>query len=177
MNKIDNYKYVSTTKGDKGTSKNYSNVTYSKSDLLFETLGSIDELSSVLGIVYHQTTSKVEIKEIQLTLQHIGSLIATSKSDVRKGKLTQIDNTNISKIETLEQYLIDHCSIEPKFVLPGSDTSIVGAYFDLARSVTRRAERNLVRFVEYNERNDLDYCIKYLNRLSDLLFLFARSLA
>ena len=177
MKKIDNFKYISTTKGDKGTSKNYSNETYSKSDLLFETLGNIDELSSVLGIVYHHTTNKEEVKEMQITLQYIGSLVATSNSVFRKEKLIQIDNTHISKIERLEQYLLDQCNIEPKFVLPGSDTSIVGAYFDLARSVTRRAERSLVRFVESNKRNDLDYCVKYLNRLSDLLFLYARSLA
>jgi len=67
--------------------------------------------------------------------------------------------------------LLEKSNIEPKFVLPGSDTSKVGAFYDFARSITRRAERSLVKFVEVHKRNDLDYCIKYLNRLSDLLFI------
>ena len=58
MKKIDDYRFISTTKGDKGTSKNYSNEEFSKSDILFDALGSLDELSSVLGVVYHYTDSK-----------------------------------------------------------------------------------------------------------------------
>lgn len=177
MRKIDDYKFISTAKGDKGTSKNYSNKMLSKSDILFETLGNIDELSSVLGVVYHYTNQQQEIKDIQKTLQHISSLVATTDEWIRKDKLIQIDESDISKIELLEQTLLEKSNIEPRFVLPGSDTSKVGAFYDLARSVARRAERSLVRFIEQNDRSDLDYCIKYVNRLSDLLFIYARSLS
>ena len=177
MRKIDDYKFIPTTKGDKGTSKNYSNETYSKSDVLFETLGNIDELNSVLGLVYHYTNQQEEIRNIQKTLQHISSLVATTDEWIRKDKLIQLDETDISKIELLEQNLLKQSNIKPIFVLPGSDTSKVGAFYDLARSVARRAERSLVRFVENNDRNDLDYCVKYVNRLSDLLFIYARSLS
>jgi len=177
MKKIDNYKFISTSKGDKGTSTNYSNEVYSKSDILFELIGNIDELSSVLGIVYHYTNDKEEIKDIQTTLQHISSLIATTDENIRNNKLIQIDDLNLSKLEYKEQMLLEKSNIEPKFVLPGSDTSKVGAYYDFARSIARRAERSLVKFVEVHKRNDLDYCIKYLNRLSDLLFIYSRSLA
>lgn len=174
MRKIDDFKFISTAKGDKGTSKNYSNVTFSKSDILFETLGNIDELSSVLGVLYHYADEKQEIKNIQSTLQHISSLVATSDETTRQTKLIQIDESNVTILEEREQALLEKSNIKPEFVLPGSDTSQVGSYYDLSRSIARRAERSIVRFKEINSRNDLDYCIKYINRLSDLLFIYAR---
>jgi len=177
MKKIDDYKFISTAKGDKGTSRNYSNEEFSKSDILFDTLGSIDELSSALGVVYHYTESKDEIRLIQKTLQNISSLVATSTSSSQRDKLAEINNEDIKELEKQEQGLLAKSKILPKFVLPGSDTSKTGAYFDLARSIARRTERNLVRFIEKNQRNDLQYCLMYINRLSDLLFIYARALA
>ena len=177
MKKIDSFKYISTSKGDKGASKDYSNISLSKSDILFETLGNIDELSSVLGVLYHYAEEKQEIKYIQKSLQHISSLIATSDELIRKEKLIHINQEDIFKLESLEQSLLINCEIKPVFVLPGSDTSKVGAYYDLCRSVTRRAERSLVKFIEFKKRKDLNICLKYLNRLSDLLFIYSRSLA
>lgn len=177
MKKIDNYKVISTTGGDKGTSKNYSNIEFSKSNVLFGALGDIDELSSSLGVLYHMTEDKAIIKVIQKKLQNISSLIATSDEGVRKDRLVKIVIEDIEYLENKEQALLSESNIEPLFVLPGSDTSKVGAYYDLARSITRRAERSLVLFVEVNDRDDLDLSMKYINRLSDLLFIYARSLA
>jgi len=177
MKKIDNFKFISTAKGDKGNSKNYSNEELSKSDILFDTLGTIDELSSILGLLFHYAENKDEIKTIQKTLQHINSLIATTDETIRKSKLVQIRIEDIVYLEQKEQALLKDGKIEPIFVLPGSDTTLIGAYYDLARSVARRSERSVVRFIEKNKRTDLDFCLKYLNRLSDLLFIYARSLA
>ena len=177
MKKIDNYKVISTTSGDKGLSRNYSNVELSKSNILFEVLGNIDELSSTLGVLYHMTENKDIIRLIQTKLQHISSLIATSDNSARRDSLVKITYDDIKVIEELEQMILNDTVIEPIFVLPGSDTSNVGSYYDLARSVTRRAERSLVMFTEINRRSDLKYCMQYLNRLSDLLFIYARSLA
>ena len=177
MKKIDNYKFISTTKGDKGTSRNYSNEVFPKSDILFDTLGTIDELSSILGLVYHYSNAKEDIRHIQKTLQNISSLIATSDESVKRDKLVKITDEDILYLESLEQGLLAKSSILPEFVLPGSDTSKEGAFYDLARSVARRSERIVVRFIEKNKRTDLDFCLKYLNRLSDLLFIYARSMA
>jgi len=177
MKKIADYKIISTTKGDQGTSRNYSNEEYSKSDILFDVLGNLDELSSTLGIVYHFTKDNKDIKGIQKNLQDISSLVATSNKVIRETKLVQITDEDISKLELLEQTLLKKSKIEPVFVLPGSDTSKNGAFYDLARSIARRGERSLVKFIEKNKRDDLNMCLKYLNRLSDLLFIYARSLA
>lgn len=175
MKKIDNAKVISTKKGDEGTSRNYSNDVLEKTDILFDAVGSIDELSSLLGVVYHQCDYKSEIKRVQLDLQHIMSLLATNINDRNFEKLIQIDNDDINWIENLEQSILNQCEILPRFVLPGSDSSIAGAYLDLARSITRRTERIVIMFAKEYQRHDLDTVKRYLNRLSDLLFIMARS--
>ncbi len=173
--KLTSYKQISTKKGDKGTSTNYSNDTFTKDDALFETLGTIDELSSLLGVVYHETTSHHEsIQSIQRVLQDINALIATTNQDVFQ-KLPKVDQAKIDLIEQLEEKVMSEAKIEPRFVLPGSESSKESAYFDLARAVTRRCERRIVSFINIHQRNDLDDVLKYINRLSDLLFLIART--
>lgn len=174
--KIDNVNTISTKKGDSGTSKNYSNQTFTKDDILFETLGNIDELSSILGLTFHHTNYE-KIKIYQTTLQAINSLIATDQAIApdRYQALRQINDKDIEALEEEGQKQLDTHPLEPRFVLPGSEASHAGAYFDLSRAVCRRAERTLVRFVNHNERKDLIYAQKYLNRFSDLLFILARS--
>lgn len=176
MDEIKDYRTISTKKGDKGTSRNYSNEEFAKSDLLFETLGTMDELSSHLGVCYHKGEYQEEIQKIQQNIQDINSLIATSDPKVRKDRLRPISEFDISFLETLEDTILESCHITPSFVLPGSDTSEAGACFDLTRAVARRAERMLVRFIDEHQRDDLDYVAAYVNRLSDLLFIIARSL-
>lgn len=173
--KIDNYTFISTKKGDGGTSRNYSNDTVPKIDILFDTLGSIDELSSMLGVAYHMTSYKQEIKEIQLDLQHIMSLIATRADDSRYHKLIHINTEDIERLEGWEQQILKDCHIEPRFVLPGSESTIEGAHLDVCRSLTRRCERTVLKYINRHDRLDLDKVKQYLNRLSDLLFIMARS--
>lgn len=175
MKEIKDYNVISTKKGDKGNSRNYSNEEYSKSDLLFESLGNVDELSSLLGLVYHYTNVE-SIKTIQRVLQDINSIIATNPESKNYQNLNFIKEEDVNILENLEQELLAIKPLEPKFVLPGSDASLKGAYFDLARSVTRRVERSLVRYSLREKRNDLDTSLKYLNRLSDLLFIYARNI-
>ncbi len=173
---IDNIYHVSTKQGDKGSSKNYSNESLPKHDILFETLGTIDELSSVLGITFHHTHYE-QIKVIQRTLESINSLVATNpQSDAEKyASLRKITDDDIDFVESEEKKILAIKALEPKFHLPGSDTTPAGSYFDYSRTITRRAERMLVRFIANNERDDLDVPARYLNRLSDLMFLLARN--
>ncbi|MFH5882148.1 MAG: cob(I)yrinic acid a,c-diamide adenosyltransferase [Candidatus Izemoplasmataceae bacterium] len=173
---IKDIKQISTKKGDSGTSRNYSNDLYSKDDVLFDTLGTMDELSSFLGLTFHYTNYE-KIKTIQATLQAINALIATNVKTHKEtyDKLRHINEKDIQFIEEEEQTLLSHAPIEPRFFLPGSEASIAGAYFDLARAICRRAERMLVKFINTNEREDLSFVRQYLNRLSDLLFILARN--
>ena len=171
---IRSYKQISTKKGDKGTSSDYSNNQYSKDDILFTVLGNVDELTSLLGVTYHYSDFKEIIKDVQKKLQDINSLIATTDEFVRKN-LYQIDIKDIKALESYEEELMKTTLIKPVFVLPGSDATKESAYLDLSRSVARRCERSLVTFVRVNQRDDLHDSLKFMNRLSDLLFIMARN--
>lgn len=173
MKKIDNINMISTKKGDSGTSRNYSNKVLPKSDLLFDTLGDLDELTSYFGLVYHRSTFKEEIRLIQQVIQKINSMIATDDhSKLKESSL--VTNSDVLFIEEWSERLLRYTDILPVFVLPGSDTSLEGAYFDILRSLARRSERSLVKLYESNPRSELEICLQYLNRLSDLLFVIAR---
>ncbi len=165
---------ISTKNGDLGMSKNYSNESFQKTDIVFDTLGTIDEFSATLGLAYQYTHEPI-ILTIQRTLQDINTLIATNPESERYKQITQITEKDIEVLEAKQQALLDFKPIEPRFVLPGSEASLGGAYFDLARTVCRRAERQLIRFIDSKKREDLTHPRSYMNRLSDLLFIFARN--
>ena len=176
MNKDALIRSISTTKGDQGTSQNYSQETLHKTDLLFEALGAMDELTSTLGVAYHYVQDVV-IMEIQSTIQTMNSLIATNPvvDQERFSKLKQIQPSDIEWLEHLGNVFLEKKPLEPRFVIPGSETSLGGAYLDLARAICRRAERCVLRFSNQANREDLKLVLVFLNRLSDFLFLFARS--
>lgn len=163
---------ISTKKGDKGQSKNYNNESFDKDDILFETLGTLDELNSYLGLTYH--FSKLNyLKIIQFDLQSISSIIATNPSSKLYTQLRQIKGEDIVLIEDKIQILLDKKPLDNHFYLPGSEKSITGAYYDVCRALTRRAERRIVEFSKSKTRRDLNLVKQYINRLSDLLFLLS----
>jgi cob(I)alamin adenosyltransferase len=176
IDKIEDATMISTKQGDKGTSKNYSSEELLKTNILFDTLGTMDELSSYLGVCFHLTPFKAEIRSIQTTLQHINSHLATNENDPRQEKITQVTIDDINYLEALEDKYIKQTNIKPVFVLPGSDSSKEGAYLDLARALARKAERQVNRFYEVENRAPRETVLQFLNRLSDLLFIMARSL-
>ncbi len=177
MKSIDKVKQISTKKGDSGQSKNYVNETLSKSDTLFDVLGDIDELSSQLGVTYHHTEIfKEEIKKVQLKLQHIMSVIATPRGVNKTKVLSNISEDDLMYLEKLEEEILKTAKIKAEFVLTGSDSTYESALLDLSRSIVRRAERQLVRYYEETKREELRLPQRYLNRLSDLLFIMARSI-
>ena len=175
MKNITNANIISTKKGDTGTSKNFSNQVLPKTDILFETLGGIDELSSSLGVAYHYVTYQKELQIIQRDLQNIMSIIATNVDDKHYQNLVKIDQNQIAYLEQLEQAILEKHPIKPVFVLPGSDSSKAGSYLDLSRSISRRIERTAYRFNDVYQRDDLKEVLQYLNRLSDVLYIMARS--
>ncbi|MGD9964835.1 MAG: ATP:cob(I)alamin adenosyltransferase [Candidatus Izemoplasmatales bacterium] len=166
VNKLDQ---IATKIGDSGSSKDFENRTFRKSHVLFETLGSIDEFSSFLGITYHYC--KLEfIKVIQMNLQNINSLIASEYDSDLYNILTQIKDEDVYILEEKIQSYLDKKPLEGRFYLPGSEKTKIGAYVDMSRTLARKAERQLIAFVDSQNRSDLEIAKKYLNRLSDYLF-------
>ncbi|MGD9760998.1 MAG: ATP:cob(I)alamin adenosyltransferase [Candidatus Izemoplasmatales bacterium] len=169
---VDKLDQITTKFGDSGLSKNFENKTFRKSHILFETLGAMDEFSSHLGLSYHYCHIEF-IKVIQMNLQNINSLIASDFDSDLYNILTQIKE---SDVEILEKKIQEYLAIKPleaRFYLPGSEKTIPGAYVDYSRALARRAERQLNAFVDYEKREDLEISKKYLNRLSDYLFILS----
>ncbi len=161
-------KIVITTKtGDSGESGLANGQRVSKSSSYFAVIGDLDELNSFLGLVSamckaHFPRERRRLLKIQDTLFYIGAEVAQSP----KAKLSS------KKVELLEKWQNDlEAQLEDnwhsKFVLPGGTP--LGAYTDIARTVCRRAERSLwVHAEQHKVRPALQ---KYLNRLSDYLYL------
>ena len=124
----------------------------------------VDELNSYLGVVMAGLTeeSRRTVEEVQRNLLIIGSILAGAKKSFPKSKTT-----------FLEKEIDQMAAILPplkNFILPGG--SLVGAQLHFARSLARRAEREVVALGESEKINPL--IIVYLNRLSDFLFMLAR---
>lgn len=169
INKLDQ---VTTKYGDSGLSKDYENRSYKKTHILFETLGSMDELSSFIGLSYHYC--KIEyLKKIQMDIQNINSLIASEYNSDLYNILVQIEEKDIIDLEEKIQTYLTNKPLEGRFYLPGSEKTKAGAYIDFARTLARKSERKINLFVDSEKREDLELSKKYLNRLSDYLFVLS----
>ena len=163
---------IYTKTGDKGQTSLVGGTRVSKTELRIEAYGTVDELNSYVGLVRDQAVNndrKDILKEIQDRLFTIGSILASEPEQTKK----RIPDLHESDIELLEKEMdrMDE-SLEPMrfFILPGGHQSV--SFGHLARTVCRRAERVVLRLAEESEVNDL--VIRYLNRLSDYLFVLCR---
>jgi len=172
---IKNVKQIASKLGEKGSSKDYSSREFKKNNILFETLGTIDELSSYLGLAYHFTKCE-DIIEIQKLLQNINSQLATDPNSENYGKLNVVKEESVLWLENRMQISLDNKPLEPRFTLPGSEKSLNGAYMDVARTIARRAERRLTDFIELHQRYDLEIVQSFINRLSDYLYVLSCNL-
>ncbi len=164
---------VYTRKGDQGKTSLIGGTRVSKSHLRIEAYGTVDELNCYIGLVRDQEVNngrKDFLKEIQDRLFTVGATLATdpAKSSSKVPDLLQED------IDNLEQAMDKMNEVLPAmkfFVLPGGHQSVSFAH--LARVVCRRAERLCIRLSEQDEEVEA-LVLKYLNRLSDYLFVLSR---
>ncbi len=165
---------IYTKTGDDGTTGLVGGNRVSKSDLRLEAYGTVDELNAWLGLL--TTEIETDVTDLLLSIQQnlfiIGSKLATVEKEHR---LTVRLNIGESAIRELEQ-AIDACTgmLPPlrHFIIPGG--SSVACRCHIARTVCRRAER---RIVQLSENHFVDPLIlKYMNRLSDFLFVLSRKL-
>ncbi len=173
---------VYTKTGDKGTTALFGGTRVPKHHIRIESYGTIDELNSHIGLVRDQNIHqdyKTVLIEIQDRLFTVGAILATppEKETLKNGqpRLQQL-GIKESDIEYLEKEIDTMEEILPQmthFVLPGGHTTV--SYCHIARCVCRRAERLATHL---NDIEPIDeFVIKYLNRLSDYLFVLARKLS
>jgi cob(I)alamin adenosyltransferase len=139
-----------------------------KYDPRAEALGSIDEATSTLGIVRALSKGEINglIKDIQEDLQTLMTEIAS----LDKPKKI-IGKESIKKIESLIERYEKETEIPSSFTLPGEN--LLSAFLHLARTIVRRAERNVVQLLFLNHLKREEPLI-YLNRLSSLLYVLAK---
>jgi cob(I)alamin adenosyltransferase len=165
---------IYTKTGDKGTTSLIGGTKISKAHIRIETYGTVDELNSWIGLVNdqlkHKHSNKI-LKEIQDRLFTIGSSLACDPEKEPKLKLPDLNETDIELLEKEIDRMNEKMPPMNSFILPGGHVAVSSAH--VARCVCRRCERLCVSLQEQKMFVD-PLIIKYLNRLSDYLFVLAR---
>ncbi|HRI22210.1 MAG TPA: cob(I)yrinic acid a,c-diamide adenosyltransferase [Panacibacter sp.] len=168
---------IYTKTGDLGKTSLIGGTKVSKSHIRIETYGTIDELNSYIGLVRDHLTdepTKTVFKEIQDRLFTIGSSLACDPDKETLMKIPDLKETDINLLETEIDKMSDILPPMKFFVLPGGHVAVSTAH--VARCVCRRAERLCVNMQEHQLFVE-PLVIKYLNRLSDYLFIVSRYVA
>jgi cob(I)alamin adenosyltransferase len=180
---------IYTKAGDKGQTGLIGGARVSKAEIRLDAYGTVDELNSLLGLLHAEVTADLAIPQpreaesiagvlniIQHDLFAVGSQLACESAEMR----SSLVNVNDEQVQILERamdaYSVDLSELK-HFILPGGSRSASTAH--VARTVCRRAERLCVRLAESGgaETSEVDtVVIRYLNRLSDYLFVLARHL-
>lgn len=161
---------IYTRTGDKGKTSLMGGRRVLKSDIRVESYGSVDELNSVIGLVVatlspRHTKLKKELEKIQHDLFAIGSYLASPSGDPISFLSERV--SDFEKLIDSQDKILPPLS---NFILPGGGRA--GASLHQARTVCRRVERGLVALMQKSEVDE--NVVKYINRLSDLLFSTAR---
>ncbi len=165
---------VYTRTGDSGTTSLVGGTRISKDDVRLEAYGTVDELNSWIGLLSSSPILPTDQKELLLTIMHrlfdIGSSLATEpQSEWQPQPFPQ------QAIEALEKNIDSLDSSIPRhnrFILPGGHSDAARA--NIARTVARRAERRIITLAAQTTVDPL--IVKYINRLSDYLFVLSRAI-
>jgi len=165
---------IYTKTGDLGETSLIGGTKVPKSHLRIETYGTVDELNSYIGLINDHITnvhSKKILREIQDRLFTIGSSLACDPDKEPKMKIPDLKEEDVVLLEKEIDKMNEELPVMKSFILPGGHVAISVTH--IARCVCRRAERLTVSLHEHNMFVD-PLVIKYLNRLSDYLFVLAR---
>ncbi len=164
---------VTTGTGDTGYTGLLGEQRVPKYDARPDTFGTVDEATSALGLARAATQDqrvKDIIYQVQQELYLLMGELATPPEHYEQMGL-RMTSAHVQRLEQVEEALKAEVDIPNKFIIPG-DTSD-GAALDFARTVIRRAERMAVKLLHDGVIQN-DGVVRYLNRLSDLIFILAR---
>lgn len=166
---------IYTKTGDNGLTSLFGGTRVPKHHLRIEAYGTVDELNSYIGLIRDQEIEQITknvLIEIQDRLFTLGSILATEPGN-SKVKVPQLYEEDLVFLENEIDKMNLSLPEMKSFVLPGGHPTV--SFCHVARCVCRRAERLVVRLAETDKIQDIT--IKYLNRLSDYLFVLSRKLA
>ena len=171
---------IYTRTGDKGKTSLGDGTRVSKEDFRVDAYGTIDEANSVIGLARTRTKNAelILLDNILATIQNelfdLGAelSIPPSKENNLLIEKTKITNSQIDRIENEIDQLNVNLKDLDSFVLPGG--TLASSYLHLARTIVRKSERLMVKLNSQNKGSISDTALKYINRLSDLLFVAAR---
>lgn len=169
---------VTTKQGDGGTSGLFTGEREKKNHRIFECLGTLDELTAHLGLLrIFLKTNSPEVAFLQSDLYRLCTVLASHpESEDYPHSLVESWNLQgrVKDLESRQKELMATTPLPDRFIIPGEAGNLAGAQADVARTVCRRAEREVVAYREESGRKDLEPVMVYLNRASDYLFVLAR---
>jgi cob(I)alamin adenosyltransferase len=160
---------IVTRTGDKGTTGMADGSRRAKNDVRVHCLGEVDELNATIGVALSFLEESAE-QQALFAVQH--DLFDIGAELCQPGK-NLIQQLHVDSIEASAAQFNEPLPPLEEFILPGGSQSV--AFLHLARTVCRRVERSLLSLKESEELNPIT--TQYINRLSDLLFIIARSVA
>jgi len=166
---------IYTRTGDAGQTRLASGEQVSKASRRVEAYGGVDETNSCIGLARQHTGADAALDPILARVQNdlfdLGADLATPERSGGPGAL-RITAVQVERLESEIDVLNADLSALTSFVLPGGSAASAGLH--LARTVCRRAERAAVAFAAEEGGGTHGQALRYLNRLSDLLFVAAR---
>lgn len=167
---------IYTRTGDDGTTGLIGGSRVKKYDLRLEAYGTVDELNSYIGLIrsyYDEEKANAVLEKVQNKLFVIGANLASEASNEMIRKQLPCREEDILLLEKEMDRMIEVLPPLNNFILPGGGKA--SSFCHVARTVCRRAER---RIVELSEKEQVDIMlIKYINRLSDYLFVLSRQIS
>lgn len=166
---------IYTRTGDGGSTGLASGARVSKSDARVEAYGAVDELNSAIGVarLHSGQNDRIDamLGRIQNELFDLGADLATPHEPAPKWEALRIVASQVDRLEAEIDWMNESLKALDSFILPGG--APLSAHLHLARTVARRAEREAIRLVESGVAVTPE-AMRYLNRLSDHLFVAAR---
>ena len=164
---------IYTKTGDAGETGLYGGERVKKYSKRVSSYGTVDEANSSIGLARaHSSDSEIDgvLAHIQNALFDVGADLATPSGSKYEKNLSRIDAADVENLEHLIDRFQEECPPWSNFIHPGGTPA--AATLQLARAITRRAEREVLELESLEEVNH--EVIVYLNRLSDFLFILAR---
>jgi len=161
---------IYTRTGDKGLTRIIGGSQVAKDSPRVIAYGTVDELNSIVGIIVSMATNYPDLQKELMNIQQLLFDCGNDLANPDKSKEGRLNKDNTLWLESLIDGYSQKAPVVESFILPGG--ALLASYAHFARTVARRAEREIVTFYWNNDSNE--EVLRFVNRLSDYFFALAR---